>query len=90
MDQGLSPLHIRVMALIEQLPNKNYNVCMDNLYISLKLALFSKNGPSRCNIYGVARENVQGIPSCILKNSYTKNVDIINNRGTLKVSELKG
>ena len=38
IDKGLSPLHARCMALIEQLPGKNYKIYMDNLYISAKFA----------------------------------------------------
>ena len=36
-DIGMSPLHARVHALIEQLPLSNYVCAMDNLYISAKL-----------------------------------------------------
>ena len=36
-DMGMSPLHARVHALLEQLPNKYYECAMDNLYISAKL-----------------------------------------------------
>ena len=38
IELGLSPLHARCMALIEQLPGKNYKIYMDNLYISAKFA----------------------------------------------------
>ena len=40
----LSPLHLRVMALFEQLPQNtsNYQCRMDNLFLSVKFVKFAK------------------------------------------------
>ena len=37
LDRNMAPLHARLMALFDQLPNKYYKCGMDNLYVSAKV-----------------------------------------------------
>ena len=90
IDKGLSPLHSRVMSLLSQLPGSNYDVGMDNLYISSRLALFAKQLESKANIHGVCRASGRGIPRCIEQQVGKTKKDIEERRGTLKVAKLNG
>lgn len=92
IDKGLSPLHARVMSLVQQLPNetRNYVCGMDNLYISPKFAKFMLNeSGKRVMIHGVCRPS-RGIPKCIIQNTVTKKDDILKEKGTVKCAILVG
>ena len=68
IDKGLSPLHSRVMSLLQQLPKNtaNYRCGMDNLFISPKFAKVCMNDSGRrVMIHGVCRKS-RGIPKCII------------------------
>ena len=92
IDKGLSPLHARVMSLVQQLPDetKNYICGMDNLYISPKFAnvILNQSG-KRVMIHGVCRPS-RGIPNCIIQETATKKEDIIKSKGTVKCAILTG
>ena len=92
LDKGLSPLHSRVMILLQQLPEgtKNYVCGMDNLFMSPKFAKIAHNESGRkVMIHGVCRQS-RGIPNCILQDAVTKKDDLLRTRGTVKASVLQG
>ena len=89
-DKELSPLHARVMALFQQLPDSNYKCGMDNLFMSPKFAKIAKNDSGKgVMIHGVCRVS-RGIPTCIQQVAVTKKEDLLRNRGIVKASVLKG
>ena len=91
--QDLSPLHARVLALFEQLPqnSRNYACKMDNLFMSAKFARICLTSVhSKVMIHGVTRLNKRGIPKCVEQKKETRKQDILNARGKLKVARLEG
>ena len=93
LKKELSPLHSRVMALFEQLPQNtsNYQCRMDNLFMSVKFAKFAKcAAPISVMIHGVTRPSGRGVPKCIEQNLVTKKDELEKVRGTLKVAVLDG
>ena len=87
---GMSPLHARVCALLNQLPGKYYQCAMDNLYLSAKLCRSAWRCQQKIQVYGVVRQSGRGIPKCILQKEVTRKADIEQTRGTLKAAELVG
>ena len=89
--KGLSPLHSRVMSLLQQLPKSTafYSCGMDNLYISPKFAkiCYNKSG-RRVMIHGVCRPS-RGIPQCIVQEKVTRKADILRSKGTVKAAVLE-
>ena len=87
IDMGLSPLHARTAALLGCLTLPWHTIYMDNLYISAKFLrivflLFS------ILITGVARQGGRGVPSCVKQSELTKQEEIAEARGTLKIAKL--
>ena len=92
LDKGLSPLHSRVMSLLQQLPEntKNYVCGMDNLFMSPKFAKIAHNSSGRnVMIHGVCRPS-RGIPQCVTQVALTKKEELLRTRGTVKASVLSG
>ena len=55
-NKELSPLHARVMALVGQLTDSNYNCGMENLFMSPNFANIAKNDSGKgIMIHGVCR-----------------------------------
>ena len=89
-DQGLSPLHARVMALFDKLDATLYRCGMDNLYNSARFCKHAYNHPSKILIHGVARRNGRGIPSSVLQDEVQNRNEQGKVRGTVKAAELVG
>ena len=74
MDKSLSPLHAKVVSILQQLPfDANNFVCgIDNLYISPKFSkvVLNESG-KRLMIHGLCRPS-QCIPKCIVQDAVTK------------------
>ena len=89
-DKELSPLHERVMYLVGQLPDSNYKCGMENLFMSPKFAKIAKNDSGKgIMIHGVCRVS-QGIPNGIHQVAVNKKEELLQNRGMVKASMLKG
>ena len=91
-NKELSPLHSRVMSLLEQLRNgsANYICGMDNLFNSPKFAKCAlKESGKAVMTHGVCRPS-RGIPSCIIQEAVTRKIDLLRQRGTLKAAVLTG
>ena len=89
--KGLSPLHSRVMSLLQQLPKSTafYRCGMDNLYISPKFAkICYNNSGKRVMIHGVCRPS-RGIPQCIVQEKVTRKDDLLRSKGTVKAAVLE-
>lgn len=90
IDIGLSPLHSRVMWLIDQVKDKGHRIWMDNMYSSTKLCRASYCHEKNVLIAGVTRKNGRGLPTSVLQEEVkTKEAEILV-RGTVKVAVLKG
>ena len=85
-----SPLHGRVIGLISQLPDKNYTLCMDNLYMSAKFARLCLMMPQKVMIHGVTRPSMRGVPAVVKQVEVTSKVQLAKVRNTVKVAVLKG
>ena len=86
MERGLSPLHNRVMSLLQQLPKSsaNYQCGMDNLFTSAKFANVCYNGSGRkVMIHGVCQQS-QGISKSIIQEVVTRK-DVLREKGKVKV-----
>ena len=84
--KGLSPLHSRVMSLLQQLPKSSafYKCGMDNLYISPKFAKISyNNSGKKVMIHGVCCQS-RGILQCILQDKVSRKEDLLRSKGTVK------
>ena len=91
IDKGLSPLHSRVMSLLQQLPKNtaNYRCGMDNLFISPKFAKVCMNDSGRrVMIHGVCRKS-RGIPKCIIQQEVTRKEDLLQCKNTVKAAVLE-
>lgn len=85
IEEGLSPLHARTLALIAQLDGENHCVYMDNLYLSAKLCLHAWK-KLKAKVHGVCRQGGRGIPEEIKQEAKTKQNEEYQARGTLKVA----
>ena len=90
LDDGLSPLHARVVGLVSQLPNKNYTLSMDNLYNSAKFFRYLLSMDQKVMGHGVARQKGRGVPKCVFQNEVTGAKNIEKVRHTVKVAVVKG
>lgn len=90
IDMGLSPLHSRVMWLIDQVKDKGHRIWMDNLYLSAKLCRASYCHEKNVLIAGVTRKNGRGLPNSVLQEEVKTKEAEISVRGTVKVAVLKG
>ena len=82
INQGLCPLHCRVMSLIEQLGTNHHCIYMDNLYMSAKLCLAAWKH-HKAMLHGVCRQGGRGIPDKLKQETRTKQDEEFNARGTL-------
>ena len=71
IEEGLSPLHARTLALIAQLDGENHCVYMDNLYLSAKSCLHAWK-KLKAKVHGVCRQGGRGIPEEIKQEAKTK------------------
>ena len=85
-----SPLHSRVLAMVSQLPGKNYDITCDNLYMSTKLCRDGKKMKQSVNFHGVARHKNRGVPHVIKQQEVTRKADLASVRNTVKVAVLQG
>ena len=61
--QICSPLHSRVLGIISQLPDKNYTLVMENIFMSVKLCSLSLSMPQKVKFYGLTRPLLKVLPS---------------------------
>ena len=87
---SLSPLHMRVLSLISQLPHKHYTIGMDNLYMSAKFCRAAYELDQKAMLHGVTRPTLRGVPSCVKQKEVTRKADLEKVRHTVKVARLKG
>jgi len=92
LDQGLSPLHARCMALFDCLMDQYHQVRFDNLYMSAKFALASFQHPQKVLVEGVTRTNQRGLPKEIIQHEIksSSKKDIAKVKGTVKAAVLEG
>ena len=91
-EKGLSPLHSRVMSLLQQLPDKtkNYKCGMDNLFMSAKFAKICYLHTGRnVMIHGVCRPS-RGVPKCVYQEAVTQKDALLRAKGTVKAATLVG
>ena len=89
-EHDCSPLHARVLGLISQLPDKNYTLGMDNLYMSARLCRLAYMSDQRVMVHGVTRPSLRGIPPAIKQDEVKKKAELEKVRNTVKVAVLKG
>ena len=85
-----SPLHARVLGLISQLPDKNYTLGLDNLYMSTKFCRLAMLMDQRVMLHGVTRVTGRGVPTLVKQKEVTRKGDLEAVRNTVKVARLKG
>ena len=85
-----SPLHARVLGLISQLPDKNYTMGLDNLYMSAKFCRLAIQMDQRVMVHGITRANGRGVPSLVKQQEVTKKGELEAVRNTVKAARLKG
>jgi len=87
---GLSPLHCRCMAMIEQLPAQYYSMGMDNLFSSVKFTRSAFQVKQHVMTHGVVRPKNRGVPEIVMQNEVTRKAELQEARNTLKVARLVG
>ena len=87
---GYSPLHSRILAMFDQLEEKNHNCWFDNLYLSAKFAKASFMHKNKVRISGPTRKSGRGLPQCVLQEEKTSPSEIRQVRGTVKAAVLEG
>ena len=87
---NLSPLHMRVLSLISQLPHRYYTIGMDNLYMSAKFCRAAYHLKQKAMLHGVTRPSLRGVPNCVKQKEVTRKADLEKVRNTVKVARLKG
>lgn len=86
--KGFSPLHARVLEMLEKLPGEWYRITFDNLYISTK---FVKEAyKMKILVAGVARQGGRGIPPVLIQKHETTVENVRKARGTVKAAVLEG
>jgi len=90
IENGLSPLHSRIMFMFDQLKSQNHSVYMDNLYMSATFARNSIKSMNKVKIHGVTRTDNRGIPRCILQTELQNSKLADEQRNTVKVAILEG
>jgi hypothetical protein len=86
---GWSPLHARMLYMMEQLENKYHCMWMDNLYLSAKFVKGCYNHPNKILLAGVCRKGMRGVPECVIQPE-AKPAEVKSVRGTVKAAVLKG
>jgi hypothetical protein len=89
-DQGISPLHARILAMFDQLKEKYHNCWFDNLYTSAKFARAAYLHPNKVCISGPTRISGRGLPKCVMQEEKKKPNEIRMVRGTVKAAVLDG
>ena len=90
LDQGLSPLHSRVMALFDSVVSPHHQCFMDNLYNSASFCRAAYNHPKKVLTSGVARKGSRGVPESVVQVEVTSRSAQIGVRGTVKAAVLEG
>ena len=90
LDQGLSPLLARTMALFDSLHDEYHHCGMDNLYNSAAFCRHAYNHKNKVLVHGVTRKWGRGIPDCVLQEEVKNKVAQIKVRGTVKAAKLIG
>ena len=68
LKKGLSPLHPRVMALFDMVPNKHHQCAMDNLYNSTVFHKAAFNHKNKLLCHGITRLGARGVPPYVQQN----------------------
>ena len=76
LEQGLSPLHSRVMSLFDSLKENHHHCAMDNLYNWAKFCKALYNHNERILCYEVIRKGKQGLPNTVIQNEVKNPKDI--------------
>ena len=87
---GHSPLHARVLSLLDQLPSKHNFATMDNLFISAKFLRASWTHEKKVMTAGVCRKEGQGVAKCVEQEPVTTKDEINKVQGTMKAAVLEG
>ena len=87
---GYSPLHSQILAMFDQLEEKNHNCWFDNLYLSAKFARASFTHKNKVRISGPTRKSGRGLPQCVLQEEKMSPSEIRQVRGTVKAPVLEG
>ena len=90
LNQGLSPLHSRVMSLFDCLQDCHHHCAMDNLYNSANFCRAAVNHPKQVLCHGVTRKGGRGIPPSVLQEEATTKETMLQKRGTVKAAVLEG
>lgn len=85
-----SALHARVLALLSQLPEKNYWLTMDNLFNSCKLSKLAMAMPQKVMTHGVVRSEGRGVPKVVKQLEVTNKDALKDARFTVKAAKLVG
>ena len=89
LDKGMSPLHARVLHMLEQLRDKGHRCKMDNLFNSVRLAREAYHLPQKVLTDGVIRKSGRGVPPDVFQDEKKGNA-AEKERGTIKAAVLKG
>ena len=87
---GYSPLLSRILAMFDQLEEKNHNCWFDNLYLPAKFARASFMHKNKVRISGPMRKSGRGLPQCVLQEEKMSPSEIRQVRGTVKAAVLEG
>jgi len=90
LNQGLSPLHSRVMALFDSVDDEYHQCAMDNLYNSAAFCRAAYHHDKKVLCHGVARKGGRGIPDSVLQAEVINRKDQLKVRGTVKAAVLEG
>jgi hypothetical protein len=90
LDQGLSPLHSRIMGMFDQLDTKFHNCWFDNLYLSAKFARAAYIHPKKVRISGPTRKSGRGLPKFVLQEEVKNPSELRTVRGTVRAAVLEG
>lgn len=84
LKRGFSPLHSRVLGMLEKLPGTWHNVTFDNFYTSVKFIKAAYK--LQVLAAGVARKGKRGIPKDIIQEHHTNPAKAAAVRGTVKAA----
>ena len=90
LNEGLSPLHSRVMALFDTVKDEYHRCAMDNLYNSAVFCRAAFNHKNKVLAHGVTRKGHRGLPSCVIQKEVISRAEQITVRGTVKAAVLEG
>ena len=89
-EEGLSPLHARVMALFDSVKDSHHQCAMDNLYNSAAFCKAAVNHKRKVLCHGVTRKGARGIPPSVVQEEVKDRKKQIDVRGTVKAALLEG